>query len=767
MQGFLYELKRRNVIRVALLYLVTAWLLLQIADVGMASLGLPPWTARFILLLLALGLPLVLAFSWIYELTPDGLRRDGEVAGTGVSAGTSRRLDLATLIVALVAIAVVATDRLVPERSAPDAGVEVAASTPTAVPAGADTAPDAAAPSIAVLPFDSFSADDRDSYFSDGLADTLLHRLAQVPNLKVVARNSSFQFRGTNRDVRELGRLLGVTHLLEGSVQRYENDVRVIAQLVSTTDGAHVWSKSFDRTMADIFELHDEIAGAVADRLRVTLAPAGGTASGDTTSAAAYDLYIQALAASDAWKRDTGPGQSVQRPADYPPIPLLRRAIELDPAYARAWAQLAFAFDTLAVNAPSPALFEEFVREGRAAAARAIELDPDDSAGHETMAWLDLREGRLEAAEAGFRRAISLNSNNAGAHSGLGLALGVSNPDEALTRFTAARELDPENPLFHRQVARALGALGNLQACSTELEQAIARFPDTAALYQDLAVLQGRALGRPDRAAEQASTVLNLDAANPAGAEQLLEQWLAVGDLPRARAWLARAVAGREDSAEAAAWRALVALRSGDYAAARAEVAPPDAGTAGAGGAKAAGPFVAALATACLAGGDLDCAADAAARELAALDGAATPGAQTELERAAARLRLGYVRLRRGDAEAGRNDFEALLAEIDEWPRFRWPGGQKGYMDAEILAMLGRHEDAEDALEAVLARGDDTLYPAGTGALPVEASPFLAALEGRPRYEAWKRALTARRDVLRARMLELESGGRIVAVPRT
>lgn len=764
MQGFLYELKRRNVIRVALLYLVTAWLLLQIADVGMASLGLPPWTARFILLLLALGLPLVLAFSWIYELTPDGLRRDAEVAGTGASAGTSRRLDLATLIVALVAIAVVAADRLVPERSAPDAAVDVAASTPPAVPAGADTPPDAAAPSIAVLPFDSFSAADRDSYFSEGLADTLLHRLAQVPNLKVVARNSSFQFRGTNRDVRELGRLLGVTHLLEGSVQRYENDVRVIAQLVSTTDGAHVWSKSFDRTMADIFQLHDEIAGAVADRLRVTLAPAGGTASGDTTSAAAYDLYIQALAASDAWKRDAAPGQGVQRPLDYPPIPLLRRAIELDPAYARAWAQLAFAFDTLAVNAPSPALFEEFVREGRAAAARAIELDPDDSEGHETLAWLDLREGRLEAAEAGFRRAISLNANNAGAHSGLGLTLGVSNPDEALTRFTAARELDPENPLFHRQVARALGALGNLQACSTELEQAIARFPDTAPLYQDLAVLQGRALGRPDRAAERASTVLKLDPANRAGPEQLLEQWLAAGDLPRARAWLARAVAGREDSAEAAAWRALVALRSGDYAAARAEVAPT---AAGAGGAGAAGPFVAALATACLAGGDLDCAADAAARELAALDGAAAPGAQAELERAAARLRLGYVRLRRGEAEAGRTDLEALLAEINEWPRFRWPGGQKGYMDAEILAMLGRHEEAEEALEAVLARGEDTLYPAGTGAVPVEASPFLASLEGRPRYAAWQRALTARRDALRARMLELESGGRIAAVPQT
>ena len=280
------ELKRRNVFRVGIAYIVVAWLLLQVADVVLNNITAPGWVFQAIMLVLGLGFPVTLIFAWAFEMTPEGIKKEKDVdRSQSITPRTGRKLDYA-----IIALLVLALGYFVWESRFSAPGEQVVAGIESSDEAAQDETP-----SVAVLPFVNMSANADNEYFSDGLTETLLHILAQLPDLKVAARTSAFAFKGTNTDVREIGNTLGVAHVLEGSVQRSGDRVRITAQLIRTDDGFHVWSEVFDRTLEDIFAIQDEIAGEVATALSDSLG-ASNIGRVATQDLGAYDLYLKGLA---------------------------------------------------------------------------------------------------------------------------------------------------------------------------------------------------------------------------------------------------------------------------------------------------------------------------------------------------------------------------------------------------------------------------------------------------------------------------------------
>jgi len=292
----LAELRRRNVLRMAAAYLAGSWLLLQIVETLLPAFDVDEVVLRYLVIALAIGLVPALAISWAFEWTPEGLKRDQDAPPPSEHArAQARTWDRVILLVMAFAVGLFAFDRFIlqPQReaalieAATEAGAEMERSKAPAIPFE----------SVAVLPFINMSADPANEYFSDGLTETLLHMLAQIADLRVAARTSAFAFKGKNVDVRTIASGLGVAHILEGSVQKLDNRVRVTAQLIRAEDGFHVWSKHYDRTLDDIFAIQDEIALSVSDSLGSTLlAGSDGVAVGlFTEDVDAYDIYLRAL----------------------------------------------------------------------------------------------------------------------------------------------------------------------------------------------------------------------------------------------------------------------------------------------------------------------------------------------------------------------------------------------------------------------------------------------------------------------------------------
>jgi TolB-like protein/tetratricopeptide (TPR) repeat protein len=279
--AFFQELKRRNVVKTGMLYLVSSWLILQVADLLFDLVGLPATWLRLVLVLLALGFPLVLIFSWAYEITPEGLRREKDVdRSLSQTSATGRKIDTLIAVLLVVAILAVGVDRLIPERSEmarPESGGPAtsnaaadAQQAETGV-AGGETATPPPSRSIAVLPFTNMSNDPENEYFADGLSEEILNFLADVPDLRVTARTSSFQFKDRNLDIREVAAALNVAHVLEGSVRRAGNRARVAAQLIRASDGYHLWSETYDRTLDDVFHVQTDVAENVTEALGVVM----------------------------------------------------------------------------------------------------------------------------------------------------------------------------------------------------------------------------------------------------------------------------------------------------------------------------------------------------------------------------------------------------------------------------------------------------------------------------------------------------------------
>ncbi len=335
MSGIWQELKRRNVFRVAVAYLAASWLVLQILQLVVEGAEAPAWIMKVMLALAGIGFPLVIGFSWAYELTPEGLKREREVERTdSITDQTGRRLD--RVIIALLAVAVV---YFVWERQAHDHAAEVIADPVAATEESPtlDSAPEPVATttvrnSIAVLPFVNMSSDQDQEYFADGLTEEILNSLAKTPDLLVAARTSSFSFKGTNQPITEISDALGVGHVLEGSVRRGGDTLRITAQLIRASDGFHLWSETFDRTMEDIILVQEEIAVQIARALDTAMDPEALKAmmAVGTNSVAAYNEYLTGVGLDRA-ALNVDPYEALNARDAF------ERAIELDPEFAEAW----------------------------------------------------------------------------------------------------------------------------------------------------------------------------------------------------------------------------------------------------------------------------------------------------------------------------------------------------------------------------------------------------------------------------------------------
>ena len=305
--SFLAELKRRNVIRVAIGYVAVSWLLLQAGALMFSAFDLPNTAVRGLFAVLVIAFVPALVFAWVYELTPEGLRRTSEVDhGDSISHLTGRKLDFLVIGVLAAAVALLLIDKfaLAPRREAAQvkAALESAKAPPasSATPIAAGAVADGAIPeidkdpSIAVLPFANMSSDKEQEYFSDGMTEELLNLLAKVPKLRVIARTSSFAYKGKEAPIAEIARALKVAAVLEGSVRKSADHVRITVQLIRAIDSSHLWSETYDRTLDDIFKTQDEIAAAVVGQLKIKLLGAVPTAK--PVDPKTYPLLLQAAA---------------------------------------------------------------------------------------------------------------------------------------------------------------------------------------------------------------------------------------------------------------------------------------------------------------------------------------------------------------------------------------------------------------------------------------------------------------------------------------
>lgn len=431
------ELKRRNVFRVGGAYLVVGWITLQVVDIVQPALGLPEWINSAIIYLLLAGLPVTLILAWVFEITPQGILRDEEArACPAQPRGAGRRTDFAIIALLAVALTYFVWDKYL-APTAPDA--QFAASEA----------------SIAVLPFADLSPNSDQEYFADGISEEILNVLARVPNLRVAARTSSFQFRKQNLDIPAIARRLNVNNVLEGSVRKAGTRVRITAQLIDAKTGFHLWSDTYDRELLDILALQDEIAAAIVGELKQRLSVNWNGAMPEMpmreamTDSAAYDEYLL--------------GRHLLRQRGREPVAKavahFRRATEIDADFAPAWASLATG--TL-LMADSPISYgglpvASALSQAQDSIAQALALDANLGEAHAAQGLAALIKFDLDAMQEPLEKAIALNPGDTQARHWLAISLAFR--EQSAESLALREEIVRRDPLFPVGVSEYAGAL--------------------------------------------------------------------------------------------------------------------------------------------------------------------------------------------------------------------------------------------------------------------------------------------------------------------
>jgi len=420
--NFFAELKRRNVYKVAVAYAIVGWLLVQVATQVFPFLEIPNWVVRLVIALVVIGFPIALVIAWAFEATPEGIKRTEVADAMPVSAAT-RRKKHAWIYVVVIAAAISVTLFFLGRYTA---GNKSVASVPNELPAK----------SIAVLPFDNLSRDPDNAYFAEGVQDEILTRLAKVADLKVISRTSTQRFKSAPSDLREIAKQLGVMNIVEGSVQKANDQVRVNVQLINAMTDAHLWADTYDRKLIDIFSVESEIAKTIADTLQVKLTGSEKQmmAAQPTTDTTAYELYHKGRS---LWERRSG--DNIPKA-----ISFYEQAIARDPNYALAYAGLAQAYILVPFYTGADR-FDAYLK-AKDAALKALRLDSNLAEAHAALGKvLFFSEIDLAGAMREYKRAIELEPNDATAHHWFGndtlAALGQF--EEAIAEGKRSVELDP------------------------------------------------------------------------------------------------------------------------------------------------------------------------------------------------------------------------------------------------------------------------------------------------------------------------------------
>jgi serine/threonine-protein kinase len=459
MRNFFDELKRRNVIRVAGLYLVGAWLLIQVASTMLPAFEAPGWVLRAIIIIVAVGFIPALIFSWVFELTPQGLRREEEVSPhQSITPQTGRRIDRLIIAALVFALAYFAFDKFVltPRRQA-------------ALAASSSHNEDrTAANSVAVLAFDNLSDDKGSEYFSDGISEELLTVLQKIPGIRVAARTSAFSFKGKNATAQEIGQKLGVAHLVEGSVRKAGNMVRIAARLTQATTGEEQWSENYTRNLKDVFAVQSELAQTIVEQLRGQLTGGAGNPTtkariqaevraaekGGTKNFEAHESFLQGRYFIN---RHSEEGTNQARAA-------YERAVQLDPQFAMAWAGLARAhiwYCNFSTEGGQMS-FNAHLAAAREAVENALRIEPDLPEALYARSVIEINfDYNFEGATETMRRALAVAPEDPA------LLMWAGNLASIRGQFTQALDfcrrsvaVDPVNPLSRQFLASALSVLG-------------------------------------------------------------------------------------------------------------------------------------------------------------------------------------------------------------------------------------------------------------------------------------------------------------------
>jgi TolB-like protein len=515
--NFFSELKRRNVYKVAVAYAIVGWLLVQIATQVFPFLEIPNWVVRLVIVLVAIGFPVALVIAWAFELTPEGIKRTEDVDPAASARQPRKHVWILVVIVgAALSIGVFFVGRYT-----------VGNKTATGL---ADELP---TKSIAVLPFESLSEDKSNTYFAEGVQDEILTRLAKVADLKVISRTSTQRFKSAPSDLRDIAKQLGVANILEGSVQKANDQVRVNVQLINALTDAHLWAEIYDRKLTDIFSVESDIAKTIADTLQAKLTGSEKTAIAKkpTANPEAYELYLKGRF---FWNKRTG--ADLLKAIDY-----FNQAIAKDPAYALAYAGLADSY--LLLSPYGAAAPKDSVPQAKAAVKKALELDDTLAEAHASSARIiSGYDFDSQQAIAEFERALQLNPNYATAHhwfaAGPLLALGrfdqsvvegkrsieldplslINNADfgndyyyarryaEAIAQLRKTIEIEPRFYLAHFYLGQAFQAKGLLPEAITEYRKATELDDDPFAL-----ALLGQAYARAGRRDEANRILVQLN----------------------------------------------------------------------------------------------------------------------------------------------------------------------------------------------------------------------------------------------------------------
>jgi TolB-like protein/Tfp pilus assembly protein PilF len=461
---FLTELKRRNVYRAAVAYGVVAWFLTQLTTQVFPFFEIPNSAVRFVVIALALGFPIAMLLSWVYEFTPEGIVRTEDLhpaQARSIQRATGRILDFIIIGALLLVIAMLIVGRH---------------------PFYRQTGESISQKSIAVLPFENLSEDKANAYFADGIQDEILTRLSKIADLKVISRTSTQHYKSAPENLPEIAKQLGVAHILEGSVQKSGDAVRVNVELIKAASDSHLWADTFDRKLTDIFGVESEIAKAIAKTLQAKLTGSEEDALSvrPTDNPVAHELYLKGRF---FWNKRTG--NDLRKSVDY-----FNQAIQADPNYALAYAGLADVYVLLpGLRSCTP---KDCYPKAKAAATKALELDATLAEAHATLATvLSFYDLNFAQASIQFERAIELNPNYAIAHQWYGdhLLISLGRFDEAIAQEKRALELDPLSLIAHTDLAHVYRQALRLEEAIAESRKALELDPNFHYAYRNLGLV--------------------------------------------------------------------------------------------------------------------------------------------------------------------------------------------------------------------------------------------------------------------------------------
>ena len=528
LQRFFQELKHRRVMRVATLYIILFWPIIQVADILSPALGLPPEAMRYLLIVFSVGFPVALTLSWLFDLN-----RSGIVRATGAEQPAERALLGRTIERSIIGMLVLVIVVLFYFQywSAPE----------RAVSGPVEPNVSAGIQALAVLPFATFSENSEDRFFADGLTEELLNALSQLQNLQVRARTSSFAYKGVNKNVQDIGYELSVDTILEGSVRRNDIDdtIRITAQLIDVETGAHIWSKSFDRKYHDVFQIQDDIAAAVVSQLKLTLLANEQARIRPTKSTSPEAMVVFSMGRAEIQK---GTQISLQDAVRF-----FNKAIAADPQYADAYAELAKSH-TLIYNYGDRS--PEHLAKAERAVKKAIELDPDSAEGWAAYGLLYTQRNDYESATTSLRKALSLNPSHAMANMWLGQI--QTDPVQRRVYYERAFELDPRSPVAGYNVAFDLFQSGR----DREAMKVFGQIMEADPYYPQAYELVGRineSHGRLVMAVQHYERAIELDPRSET-AMRLAAVYVDIGDFDSADRWIEQAFDDRITAGKERLW---------------------------------------------------------------------------------------------------------------------------------------------------------------------------------------------------------------------